>query len=153
MKAKAKLVRSERRAGTRKALSLRMQPKTEYLFVYGTLKRGGKSHGQLVRKRGVRFVGAARIRGELYKLDGESFPGAIQTAAGDSFVKGHLFALRDPEETLASLDEFEGVSEGLFRRELVNAWIRRRRMKAWAYFYARPLMGASLVPTGMYSSR
>jgi gamma-glutamylcyclotransferase (GGCT)/AIG2-like uncharacterized protein YtfP len=53
---------------------------------------------------------------------------------------------------LSDLDQFEGVEEGLFRREFVDAWIRRQRIKTWVYLYARPLTGAKLISTGIYSS-
>jgi gamma-glutamylcyclotransferase (GGCT)/AIG2-like uncharacterized protein YtfP len=125
----------------------------QYLFVYGTLKRGARSHRELVRNHAVRFISEARMRGDLYKLDGESFPGAVPTSAPNRFVEGHLFALHDPQKTLPGLDGFEGVDEGLFRRDLVDVWARGRRLKAWAYLYARPLTAANLIPTGIYSPR
>jgi gamma-glutamylcyclotransferase (GGCT)/AIG2-like uncharacterized protein YtfP len=93
------------------------------------------------------------MRGDLYQLSGESFPGAVRTSAANRFVQGDLFALRDPQKTLPDLDEFEGVEEGLFRRKLVDVWARGRRLKAWAYLYARPLTGANLIPAGIYSPR
>lgn len=74
------------------------------------------------------------------------------TSAPSRFVKGDLFVLQNPQETLPSLDEFEGVDEGLFRRELVDAWTRGRRVKAWVYVYARPLTDAEPIPAGIYSS-
>jgi len=92
------------------------------------------------------------MRGALYKPHGQEYPAAVLTSAPNRFVKGDLFILRDPQKTLRDLDEFEGVDEGLYRRELVDAWARGRRVKAWAYLYARPLTGASLIPTGIYSS-
>jgi gamma-glutamylcyclotransferase (GGCT)/AIG2-like uncharacterized protein YtfP len=60
--------------------------------------------------------------------------------------------LRNPEPTLQALDEFEGCGEGLFRRALADAWIYDRTVKAWAYFYARALQQADLVPNGRYES-
>lgn len=122
----------------------------QYLFVYGTLKRNGESHGRL-RGPDVQFVGPARLKGKLYALRGEEFPGAVVTTAPNRFVKGDLFALRDPQKILPDLDEYEGVEEGLFRRQLVNVWARGRRIRAWAYLYARPLTDANLIPTGIYS--
>ena len=121
-----------------------------YLFVYGTLMRGQRSHQELVRKRDARFAGAAKIQGELYKFRNVNYPGAVPTARPDSFVHGQLFVLRNPERTLQALDEFEGCGEGLFRRSFVNVWTQRRTVKAWTYFYARPLQQADLVPSGRH---
>jgi|SRR5271163_363182 len=127
--------------------------KPQYLFVYGTLKRGAKSHHELGRNPGIRFVSEARMRGDLYKLQGEIFPGAVPTSVPNRFVEGDLFALSDPQKTLPDLDGFEGVDEGLFRRDLVDVWARGRRLKAWAYIYARPLTDANPIPAGIYSPR
>jgi len=136
--------------GKRRPLNRASTP--QYLFVYGTLKRGGKSHKQLRKENGVRFKSSARIRADLYKLHGEDYPGAVLTSTPNRFVKGDLFVLQYPQRTLRELDEFEGVDEGLFRRELVDVWVQGRRVKAWAYLYARSLAAADLIPTGIYSS-
>ncbi|MGA2095152.1 MAG: gamma-glutamylcyclotransferase [Candidatus Acidiferrum sp.] len=130
---------------------MRAERNPEHLFVYGTLKRGERNHARLLQ-HAVEFAGTARIRGELYQLAGETFPGAVPSDAANSFVHGELFALYDPEETLASLDEFEGVDEGEFARRLVDAWTAQGQVKTWVYFYAQPLEGASQIGGGMYSS-
>jgi|SRR5580692_3869260 gamma-glutamylcyclotransferase (GGCT)/AIG2-like uncharacterized protein YtfP len=152
MRPKSKVVRPDGSRPNGKISRLRPSSTPRYLFVYGTLKRGGKSHKQLRKENGVRFRSSARIRADLYTLYGEEYPGAVLPAAPNRFVKGDLFLLQDPEKTLRDLDEFEGVHEGLFRRELVDVWARGRRVKAWAYLYARPLTDANLIPTGIYSS-
>jgi gamma-glutamylcyclotransferase (GGCT)/AIG2-like uncharacterized protein YtfP len=152
MRTKSNPVGRNGRVPKRKTRTQRAESAPQYIFVYGTLKRGAKSHRELGRKLGV-FISEARMRGDLYKLSGESFPGAVRTAAANRFVQGDLFALRDPQKALPDLDGFEGVEEGLFRRELVDVWARGRRLKAWAYLYARPLTGANLIPAGIYSPR
>jgi gamma-glutamylcyclotransferase (GGCT)/AIG2-like uncharacterized protein YtfP len=119
--------------------------------VYGTLKRGGKYYRQLAKGRGVQFVGEARIRGELYRLRDSDFPGAVPTSLPNRFVHGHLFHMQNPQRTLAALDLFEGVDEGLFRRELVDVWVHGSRLKAWAYFYTRPVNHLNLLVSGVYS--
>jgi len=129
-----------------------IQPKTRYLFVYGTLMRGQRSHRELARNGDARFAGAAKIQGELYNFRNLNYPGAVPTAQPDSFVHGQLYVLRDPERTLRTLDEFEGCGEGLFRRALADVWIHGRKVKAWTYFYARPLQQDDLVPNGRYES-
>ncbi len=63
---------------------------------------------------------------------------------------GQLFSMANPAQTLSHLDEFEEVDEGLFRRELVSVWTGKDEKKAWAYFYARPLRRAHLLPGGKY---
>jgi gamma-glutamylcyclotransferase (GGCT)/AIG2-like uncharacterized protein YtfP len=123
-----------------------------YLFVYGTLMRGQRSHRELARGRDVRFAGAAKIQGQLYKFRNVNYPGAVPAAQGGGFVHGQLYVLLHPARILPSLDDFEGCGEGLFRRAFVDVWTRKRRVKAWTYFYARPLVQADLVPNGTYES-
>ena len=129
-----------------------IRPERAYLFVYGTLMRGQRSHRELVRNRDARFAGPAKIQGELYKLRNANYPGAVPTTRPDSFVHGQLYVLRHAERTLQALDEFEGCGEGLFRRAVADVWTHDRKIKAWTYFYARPLQQADLVPNGRYES-
>jgi gamma-glutamylcyclotransferase (GGCT)/AIG2-like uncharacterized protein YtfP len=123
-----------------------------YLFVYGTLKQGGKFHRELSKDRSVKFIGEARIRGMLYQIQNADYPGAVPTRRPNQYVTGQLFFMGQPQRTLAVLDEFEGVDEGLFRRELVEAKMNGKPLKAWAYFYDRPLEDSNLLPVGVYSS-
>lgn len=86
-----------------------------FIFVYGTLKRGGLNHGHL---RGQRFAGCARTRPEfrLYELDG--FPGLVPTPEDGRSIQGEIWEVDLP--CLARLDEFEGVGAGLYAREPIG---------------------------------
>ena len=120
------------------------------LFAYGTLKRRGRLHGQMV-SAGARYRGPARIRGRLFHIDGRSYPGALPTRR-DEFVTGELYELEIPAEALKKIDKLEGCDEGLFVRKLVGAWIDdRRKVRAWAYFYAKPLRKSRPIPSGRFS--
>lgn len=106
------------------------------LFVYGTLKRRGANHGHLA---GQKFVGEAHtVPGyTLYALG--DYPGLTAEAADRQGVKGELWLVDDA--TLARLDEFEGVPEGLYRRESIPLIPPHARVRAETYVYARPLIG------------
>jgi gamma-glutamylaminecyclotransferase len=82
------------------------------LFLYGTLKRGCSNHGQMA---GQTFVGPARtVPGfRLYDLGG--YPGIVPQADDREGVEGEVWSVND--EGLLRLDRFEGVHEGLYRRE------------------------------------
>jgi len=107
-----------------------------HLFVYGTLKRGGSNHGHLA---GQKFVADAHtVPGfTLYSLG--DYPGLAAASDDHQGVKGELWLVDDA--TLARLDEFEGVPEGLYRREPVPLIPPHARVRAEAYLYARPLTG------------
>jgi len=124
----------------------------QYVFFYGTLKRGGRNYGRL-REHHVRFVSEGLIHAALYNLHEGEFPGAVPSTVAGHFVEGELFVLQRPEETLRYLDDFEGVGEGLFRRELMEVSGRGRRVQAWVYLYAQPLLDADQIPSGVYSPR
>ncbi len=81
------------------------------VFVYGTLKRDGSNHAFLA---GQTFVGAARLAPgfALYCL-GE-YPGLVADAASPDRITGELWAV--DSETLARLDQLEGVADGLYAR-------------------------------------
>lgn len=82
------------------------------LFVYGTLKRGCSNHVYLADQT---FVGLARTKPgfRLYDLGG--YPGIALHPADTVGVVGEVWSVTP--EALARLDHFEGVHEGLYRRE------------------------------------
>ncbi|MGE5322759.1 MAG: gamma-glutamylcyclotransferase [Actinomycetota bacterium] len=128
-----------------------MRRPTNLLFVYGTLKRGGALHTELT-SQGVRFLGSAQIQGRLFRIPGESYPGALPTDTQE-YVMGELYELENPRSALKRIDEIEGCDEGLFERKLVNAWVKNQRAKVWAYFYAKPLKKSSRISNGNFSTR
>src|SRR4051812_17504678 len=81
------------------------------IFVYGSLKRGGRNAHELA---GQKFVGPARsVPGyRLFDL-GES-PGMVAYPADTNGVEGEIWAVDDAR--LARLDRFEGTPH-LYRRE------------------------------------
>jgi gamma-glutamylcyclotransferase (GGCT)/AIG2-like uncharacterized protein YtfP len=109
-----------------------MKPPPHLLFVYGTLKRGGANHPLMA---GQKFLGTARTTPgfTLYDLDG--YPGMIATADDHDGVKGEVWAVDDA--TLARLDEFEGLAEGLYRRERIPLLAPFADRRVEAYLYTR----------------
>lgn len=104
-----------------------------HVFVYGTLRSGGSAAGLL---GGCARVGSAMVRGTLYDIDGR-FPALL--LYGDGCVHGEVW--RCPTEMLPSLDEFEGVDTGLFRR----IGVRAGDFACWAYV-AGPTLASELTP-------
>jgi gamma-glutamylcyclotransferase (GGCT)/AIG2-like uncharacterized protein YtfP len=121
------------------------------LFVYGTLKRGEENHRWLSVHH-PRFLGEARIQGRLFRIKGESYPGAAPTRSR-RYVRGELYELTRPDQSLKKLDKFEGTDEGLFIRKLADVWIGSRKMKAWTYFYPGREDKAATIPSGSFRVR
>lgn len=82
------------------------------LFVYGTLRRGECAHGLLAR---ARCLGAARTAAAFELADFGSYPALVR--GGALSVVGELY--EPDEETLASLDAYEGCPD-LFTREQIE---------------------------------
>ena len=118
------------------------------LFVYGTLKRGGELHPELASQK-TRFLGPAKIQGRLFRIKGESYPGAVPVDS-QQYIKGELYELEQPDEALRKIDEIEGCDEGLFERRLVDVWAGNKKTKAWAYFYAKPLKKSPPIASGHF---
>ena len=82
------------------------------LFVYGTLKRGCSNHRFL---DGQTFVGPARTPPGYRLFDFGGYPGIVPVAEDHDGVTGEVWSV--DEMALQRLDHFEGVHEGLYRRE------------------------------------
>jgi gamma-glutamylcyclotransferase (GGCT)/AIG2-like uncharacterized protein YtfP len=96
------------------------------LFVYGTLRAGGSAAGLL---DGCEWLGRATVHGILYDIDGR-FP-ALVLYGEDSPVHGDVW--RCPARFLPSLDRYEGVAEGLFRRVAAEVDTAGGRTPCWLY--------------------
>jgi gamma-glutamylcyclotransferase (GGCT)/AIG2-like uncharacterized protein YtfP len=85
---------------------------TAEIFVYGTLKRGCSNHAQLA---GQKFLGPARTVPGYRLFDLGGYPGIVAVGEDVEGVTGEVWAV--DAECLRRLDAFEGVHEGLYRRE------------------------------------
>jgi len=119
------------------------------LFVYGSLMHGRRRHRYL-RGAGITRIGAAHIQARLYALQDTDYPAAAPSSSPRERVKGELYVLEHGAKVLRLLDKVEGTGEGLFRRELVEVWTHGAKSKAWTYFYARDLQGATPIRSGRW---
>jgi gamma-glutamylaminecyclotransferase len=106
------------------------------LFVYGTLKRGASNHHWLA---GQAFLGEARTPPgyRLFRLSG--FPGLVRWPEDNDGVAGELWSV--DSSCLQRLDEFEGVHEGLFRRESISLLPPFAARDIEAYVYPHSVAG------------
>ena len=118
------------------------------LFVYGTLKRGGRLHHELAPDK-AHFLGPAKIRGELFQLKGVWYPGAFPSESR-SHIQGELYKLLKPAETLKKLDRVEAAHKGLFTRKVVDVWAGSRKMRSWVYFCGREEMKSQRIRNGAF---
>lgn len=108
------------------------------LFAYGTLRPGQPQAARLLA--GCTPAGEAHVGGVLYDIEGK-YPALL--LYGDAPVHGVIW--RCPADLLLRLDEYEGHTEGLFRRVAVEARNGAGRVPCWAYV-AGPALSRRLVP-------
>ena len=106
------------------------------LFAYGTLKRSGSNHPLLASQK---FLGEARTAPgfRLYALEGH--PGMIAKSDDRDGVTGEVWSV--DAACLAELDRFEGLSEGLYRRESIRLLPPFAGRTVETYLYARSVEG------------
>ena len=106
------------------------------VFVYGTLKRGGRNHSFLA---GRQFLGEARTPPgfTLYSL-GE-YPGMVRQDDDHTGVTGEVWAV--DTACLQQLDELEGVAEGLYERVSLTLAPPFADEPVETYLYLRSLAG------------
>jgi gamma-glutamylcyclotransferase (GGCT)/AIG2-like uncharacterized protein YtfP len=115
------------------------------VFVYGTLRREGSNHFRMERGR---FVGQARVRGRLYRIDW--YPGLVLDSGG-GWIHGELFAV--DAGLLAALDAFEGIAAGEdsgseYRRIQVVADSDSGAVSAWAWEWVGAVDETRRLPGG-----
>lgn len=134
---------------------------TEYLFVYGTLRRevDHPAHATL-RENGV-YIGEGSSPGRLYDLG--KYPGMVSPRAEDdperALVRGEVYALTRPGAAFVELDRYEECGPEFpdpteYVREEVEVFLDdQRRMRAWTYLYNYPLNGFPRIAGGDYLDR
>jgi gamma-glutamylcyclotransferase (GGCT)/AIG2-like uncharacterized protein YtfP len=103
-----------------------------WVFVYGTLKPGGRYH-YIAQNAGLKDQKEAYLEGfDLYHLEPENYPALIE---GPGRVYGWRFAFEDLPKGLAALDELEGIhlSPPEYRR--IKAVSQPDHIEVWVYAY------------------
>lgn len=119
------------------------------LFVYGTLRRDiPNSRFNLLAREAqeVTFVGHARIQGRLFDLG--AYPGLMLSDDPGSWVRGELYALSNPDDTLSRLDDYEGHE--FERVERVVTLDSEASDRAWVYIYTRSTVNKREILSGDY---
>ncbi len=125
------------------------RPSPDFLFVYGTLRRG-TGHPMSVELEGKAvWGGRAHLAGAcLVELNG--YPGWVQASRGE--VVGDLYGLPDEPARammLTALDDYEGIDP-------VNGYVRVEtrvvgvvgRVRCWAYQFRGDVAGRRRIPGG-----
>ena len=117
-----------------------MTKMTPFLFVYGTLLRTFESSMTRFLKENGKFVSEGRVAGRLYDLG--TYPGLILDDRSKMMIKGEIIELRDPQQVLLILDQYEGFDpnhpgQGEYRRALISVKAGSHHFECWSYLYNR----------------
>lgn len=124
-----------------------------HLFVYGSLRRGFRSHAYEYISRFFDFVGEGKVRGKLFDMG--SYPAAIPSN-DYSFIAGELYSIKTPADfswAIGQLDDYEGVTVEpdeiqLYRREITEVQINGGMVHAWIYWYNGDVHGRPIISSG-----
>jgi gamma-glutamylcyclotransferase (GGCT)/AIG2-like uncharacterized protein YtfP len=118
----------------------------QYLFVYGTLRKGFEPPSIAETAEKLKFVSEGFVYGNLYDLG----PYTTVILGGEGKVFGQILELPEDWETLQKLDEYEGfepnnIENSLFVRKLTAARIPDGKIECWVYEYNRNLSSDYLI--------
>ena len=128
---------------------------TPYLFVYGTLMRAaaGARLGAAERARlaaSGEWFGPATTDGRLFDLG--RYPALVMSQEGRQFVRGEVYRLRAPCNSLQWLDAYEGIQPGASRgHEYARVShpvrsLRGQTLVAWLYIFTGTVADARPLP-------
>jgi gamma-glutamylcyclotransferase (GGCT)/AIG2-like uncharacterized protein YtfP len=126
---------------------------SNYLFVYGTLKR--RSRHPMARRlaQAARHVGAARIAGRLYHLG--RFPGLKEPRSALDWVQGDVYDLgENANSILREMDAYENAESPPptpYKRLPATATLDPgNTLTVWVYWYCGTVAEADFIPSGCF---
>jgi gamma-glutamylcyclotransferase (GGCT)/AIG2-like uncharacterized protein YtfP len=127
---------------------------TEFLFVYGTLRKNHISRCHHLFANDWQFIADGYLCGRLYEVAG--YPGAIASDNPEERVAGEIYALNNAKNTLVLLDAYEECA-GSFplpheyvRKSLPICLHNGSPMLAWTYLYNWDVSRLTAIPSGDY---
>ena len=129
--------------------------KSDYLFVYGTLRSTSESDAHKEYLSRADFVSPAKIRGKLYLVG--YYPGLVLSET-EHWALGEVYLI-ESDAQLHELDVYEGCAKKSpqpheYERKIVNAVLSSGELiNAWAYVYKQDVSKFSLIDSGDFLSR
>lgn len=114
---------------------------SDYLFVYGTLRKNYNLKLKERVARNIKYLGQAKVSASLYDIG--KYPGAVKDKE-NSEVIGDVFLVNDPDKVFKVLDEYEGDE---FKRQKNKVRLRSgKSVNAWVYWYGQKPVGKRRIP-------
>jgi len=129
---------------------------SEYLFVYGTLRRSIVSSKDIrhLLNHETESLGMATVNGRLYNIG--SYPGLILSNNPEEIVMGELYTIKNRRVVLSTFDQYEGCCE-----PFPKPWEYQRttaevttdggdKVRSWLYTYQWDVNEKMRIPSGDY---
>lgn len=116
---------------------------SNYLFVYGTLRRRYKNDYAKLLRGHAEFVGLASMRGIL--VDVGRYPAVIKAGKSSEIVYGELYKLKVHDKIFRELDQYEG--DEYERKKIQVSLLNGDKVESWVYTlkfgtpYKNPIKG------------
>ncbi len=127
---------------------------TNYLFVYGSLRRGLRSPAYEYIGPFFDYIGIAKVKGILYDMG--DYPVALPAPDSNNYLVGELYRLKNDEQydwAFAQLDDYEGVltepgETAAYYRKIVPVYYNDEVIAAYIYWYNGQVTGKPVVSSG-----
>jgi len=129
--------------------------KSDYLFVYGTLRSTCESAAHKEYLGSADFVSPAKTRGKLYLVD--YYPGLVLSET-EHWAMGEVYLIEN-EAQLHELDVYEGCAKKSpqpheYERRIVNAVLSSgEHINAWAYVYKQDTSNFKVIDSGDFLAK
>ncbi len=125
----------------------------DYIFVYGTLRRGSRSEMFRLLANNGEFVDDATCKGKLY-LVASTYPGMVESEDPCDIVHGEVYQLKSPDKLLSTFDDYEECGPNFrqpteyIRRKMQVTLKSGKEVAAWVYIFNRKTEGLELIESG-----
>ena len=127
----------------------------EFIFVYGTLRKGAATPMSDVLARHCDYFADGLMQGKLFEVNG--YPGAIASNNPKETVYGELYRIINSEKIWPLIDDYEGCTD---QYPQPHEYLREKRpiamlgscISAWVYIFNQDVTGLSQIESGDYLS-
>ena len=127
---------------------------TDYIFVYGTLRKATASDMHFTLARYCEYVAAGTIQGKLYEVEG--YPGVVESDSTRHQVIGELYRIIDAAQALPELDDYEECTSNYptpheYTRKILPVTLNDgSEVLAWVYIYNDDVSPLTQITSGDY---
>ncbi len=124
------------------------------LFVYGTLMKNFDNPFSKRLQSYSDYIAEGTFPGSLYRVSW--FPAAVYSPASPLSVHGEIYRMKEPDQLLPFLDEYEEVhadpAQNLYIRRIIPVLASDKRIfHCWTYLYNRSAEGLQPLYSGRFS--